>query len=669
MIFASFLSIVAWWVVAWLGEASRGGCSRTPWGALAAGVTVALGSVWFHWQPGPSNGLIDLMLVFGITTIVSVFSISWVSAALLRFENLPFARKFIKYYAPVQTAQAYWRDCTELRDWVGAATQATIQRGRGMAVSVLDEKNCLTLPLISTTPLLIISAVLLAVTWPLVFLAVPILDDTWLLIGNWPRNMPFEMISYTQGRPLFALFALAIKSLHLGWPALPWIRFLGYLGVLFSGIFLYQLGKALGARSLASLLVSAVVMSTGGMVILVGPGSWVIWGLVSTLMAAALLIFGQSFISWGTTRAHWVLATLLLLTGLGTYQLFFWVMPALAFWLLLWSGGDYASQSKRLKIILKIGASMGCALMPYLAWWKILLPLAVRAPISSTYGHFSFSPQNMAYSVLLQRPLRIVSEIAWPLETSTLLSWGIFLVMAWIGLRAAFQSRDKIQKLVYGGGLLLCWLLTDVSYQSASQSLPNRENVMLTIPTVIAFGGILLRFTNSIISKVKRVVAMLVVGGILVGMVSTRYIWMQREWYRPMAQEAEVVRGIAQSLLRHPKGIFVGILQPIESSGSGQYEFAWRNFGHEYYARYLLELSLQTQNQKLPKPDLLLVSESNLARLKPAELEEQFDNGLPSPAQMNKLVDCLSQKTTTNRSDDFPLIIEEPPYRIFLLKP
>ena len=162
---------------------------------------------------------------------------------------------------------------------------------------------------------------------------------------------------------------------------------------------------------------------------------------------------------------------------------------------------------------------------------------------------------------------------------------------------------------------------------------------------------------------------MLVVGGILVGMVSTRYIWMQREWYRPMAQEAEVVRGIAQSLLRHPKGIFVGILQPIESSGSGQYEFAWRNFGHEYYARYLLELSLQTQNQKLPKPDLLLVSESNLARLKPAELEEQFDNGLPSPAQMNKLVDCLSQKTTTNRSDDFPLIIEEPPYRIFLLKP
>ena len=136
-----------------------------------------------------------------------------------------------------------------------------------------------------------------------------------------------------------------------------------------------------------------------------------------------------------------------------------------------------------------------------------------------------------------------------------------------------------------------------------------------------------------------------------------------------MAQEAEVVRGMSQSLLRHPKGIFVGILQPIESLGSGQYEFAWRNFGHEYYARYLLELSLQTQNQKLPKPDLLLVSESNLARLKPADLEEQFDNGLPSPAQMNRIVECLSGKSITDRSDDFSLIIEEPPYRIFLLKP
>ena len=669
MIFACFLSIVTWWVVAWLGAAGERGCTRTAWGALFAGVTVALGSIWFHWQPGPSNGLIDLMLVFGITTIVSIFSISWGSAALSRFEDLPFARKFIKYYAPVQTAQAYWRDCTELRDWVGAAIQATMQRVRGMAVSVLDEKNCLTLPLISTTPLLILSAVLLAVTWPLIFLAVPILDDTWLLIWNWPQNMPFEMTSYTQGRPLFALFTLAIKSLHLGWRALPWIRFLGYLGVLFSGIFLYQFGKALGARSLASLLVSAVAMSMGGMVILVGPGSWVIWGLVSTLMAAALLIFGQSFIPWGSTRVHWGLATLLLLTGLGTYQLFFWVMPALAFWLLLWSGGDFGSQVIRLKIILKIGASMGCALLPYLAWWKIFLPLAVRAPISSTYGHFDFSPQGIVQSAILERPLRIVREIAWPLGIPAWLGWGIFLVMAWIGLRTVFQYRDRHQKLLYGGGLLLCWLLTDVSYQSASQSLPNRENVMLTIPTVIAFGGILLRFTNSIISQVKRVVAMLVVGGILVGIVSTRYIWMQREWYRPMAQEAEVVRGMSQSLLRHPKGIFVGILQPIESSGSGQYEFAWRNFGHEYYARYLLELSLQTQNQKLPKPDLLLVSESNLARLKPAELEEQFDNGLPSPAQMNRIVECLSGKSTTDRRDDFLLIIEEPPYRIFLLKP
>ena len=477
------------------------------------------------------------------------------------------------------------------------------------------------------------------------------------------------MTSYTQGRPLFALCAATIKSLHLGWLALPWIRFLGYLGVLFSGIFLYQFGKALGARSLASLLVSAVVLSTGGMVILVGPGSWVIWGLVSTLMAAALLIFGQTFIPWGSTRVHWVLATLLLLTGLGTYQLFFWVMPELAFWLLLWSGDDYGNQTIRLKIILKIGASMGCALLPYLAWWKIFLPLAVRAPISPTYGHFDFLPQAIVQSAILSRPLRIVREVAWPLEMPAGLGWGIFLLMAWIGLRTAFQSRDRNQKLVYGGGLLICWLLTDVSYQSASQSLPNRENVMLTIPTVIAFAGILLRFTDSIISQVKGVLAMIVAGGMLVGIASARYTWMQREWYRPLAHEAEVVRGITQSLLRHPKGIFVGILQPIESLGSGQYEFAWRNFGHEYYARYLLELSLQTQNQKLPKPDLLLVSESNLARLKPAELEEQFDNGLPSPAQMNKLVDYLSQKTTTNRSDDFPLIIEKPPYRIFLLKP
>jgi len=669
MIFGSFLSVVTWWVVAWLGEAGRGGCSRTAWRALGVGVTVAIGSVWVHWQPGPSNGLIDLMLVFGITIIVSVFSISWVSAALSRFEDLPFARKFIKYYAPVHAAQAYRRDCTELRDWVGVAIQATIHRGRAMAVSVLDEKNCLTLPLLSITPPLILSAVLLAVTWPLIFLAVPILDDNWLLVRNWPQNMPFEMTSYTQGRPLFALCAATIKSLHLGWLALPWIRFLGYLGVLFSGIFLYQFGKALGARSLASLLVSAVVMSTGGMVILVGPGSWVILGLVSTLMAAALLIFGQSFIPWGSTRVQWGLATLLLLTGLGTYQLFFWVMPALAFWLLLWSGSDFRNQTIRLKIILKIGASMACALLPYLAWWKIFLPLAVRAPISPTYGHFDFLPQAIAQSAILNRPLRIVREVAWPLEMPAWLGWGIFLLMAWIGLRTAFQSRDRNQKLVYGGGLLICWLLTDVSYQSASQSLPNRENVMLTIPTVIAFASILLRFTDSIIPQVKEVLAMLVAGGMLVGIASARYTWMQREWYRPLAHEAEVVRGISQSLLRHPKGIFVGILQPIESSGSGQYEFAWRNFGHEYYARYLLELSLQTQNQKLAKPDLLLVLESKLARMKPADIEEQFENELPSPAQMHQIVERLSGKSTTDRSDAFPLIIEEPPYRIFLLKP
>ena len=669
MIFGSFLAIITWWVVAGLGEAGRGGYSRTGWKALAAGVTVALGLVWFHWQPGPSNGLIDLMLVFGTTTIVSIFSISWVAAALSRFENLPFAIKFIKRYAPVQAAQAYWRECTELRDWVGAAIQAMIQRGRGMVVSVLDEKNCLALPSLPIAPPLILSAVLLAVTWPLIFLAVPILDDNWLLIRNWPQNMPFEMTSYTQGRPLFALCAATIKSLHLGWLALPWIRFLGYLGVLFSGIFLYQFGKALGARSLASLLVSAVVLSTGGMVILVGPGSWVIWGLVSTLMAAALLIFGQTFIPWGSTRVHWVLATLLLLTGLGTYQLFFWVMPALAFWLLLWSGDDYGNQTIRLKIILKIGASMGCALLPYLAWWKIFLPLAERAPISPTYGHFDLLPQSMAYSVLMQRPLRIVREIAWPLEMPAWLGWGIFLLMAWIGLRTAFQSRDRNQKLVYGGGLLICWLLTDVSYQSASQSLPNRENVMLTIPTVIAFAGILLRFTDSIISQVKGVLAMIVAGGMLVGIASARYTWMQREWYRPLAHEAEVVRGISQSLLRYPKGIFVGIFHPMESSGSGQYEFAWRNFGHEYYARYLLELSLQTRNKKQPSPDLLLVSESSIERLKPAVLEEQFDKGLPSPTQMNQIVNYLRRKTATNRSEDFPLIIEEPPYRIFLFSP
>jgi hypothetical protein len=192
---------------------------------------------------------------------------------------------------------------------------------------------------------------------------------------------------------------------------------------------------------------------------------------------------------------------------------------------------------------------------------------------------------------------------------------------------------------------------------------------MLTIPTVIAFASILLRFTDSIISQVKEVLAMLVAGGMLVGIASARYTWMQREWYRPLAHEAEVVRGISQSLLRHPKGIFVGILQPIESSGSGQYEFAWRNFGHEYYARYLLELSLQTQNQKLAKPDLLLVLESKLARMKPADIEEQFENELPSPAQMHQIVERLSGKSTTDRSDAFPLIIEEPPYRIFLLKP
>lgn len=669
MIFGSFLSVVIWWVVAWLGATDRVRSSPTAWRALAAGVTGGLGSVWFHWQPGPSNGLFDLILVFGITTISSVFLISWVSAALSRFENFPFATKFIKHYAPAQTAQAYWQDCTKLRDRAGKTIQATIQGGREMAASIFDEKNCLALPSLPITPPLILSVVLLAVTGPLVFLAVPILDDTWLLIRNWPQNMPIEMISYTQGRPLFAICAATIKSLHLGWLALPWIRFLGYLGVLFSGIFLYQFGKALGARPLASLLVSAVVMSTGGMVILVGPGSWVIWGLVSTLVAAALLIFGQNFIPWGSTRVHWVLATLLLLAGLGTYQLFFWVMPALAFWLLLWSEPDSANQIMRLKMICKIGASMGCALLPYLAWWKILVPLFVRAPISSTYGHFDFSPFSMVQSALLQRPLRILREIAWPLEIPSWLGWGMLFGMAWIGLRTTNRSGDKNEKFLFGGGLLLCWLLTDVSYQSARPSLPNRENVMLTIPTVIAFGGIMLRFTDSIISQVKRVVAVFVVGGILLGMVSTRYIWMQREWYRPMAQEAEIVRGISQSLLRYPKGIFVGIFHPMESSGSGQYEFAWRNFGHEYYARYLLELSLQSQNQKLPKPDLLLVSESNLARLKPADLEEQFDNELPSPAQMKQNVDYLSRKTTKNGSEGFPLILDQHPYRIFLFSP
>lgn len=669
MIFGSFLSIVTWWVVAGLGEAGRGGCSRTAWRALAAGVTVALGSVWSHWQPGPSNGLIDLMLVFGITTIVSVFLISWVSAALSRLGDLPFGLKFIKRYVPAHTAQAYWRECTELRDWVWAAIQAMIQRGQGMVVSILNEKNCLALPSLPITPPLILSAVLLAVTWPLVLLAVPILDDTWLLIRNWPQNMPFEMTSYTQGRPLFALCAATIKSTHLGWLALPWIRFLGYLGVLFLGIFLYQFGRALGARSLASLLVSAVAMSTGGMVILVGPGSWVIWGLVSTLVAAALLIFGQNFIPWVSTRVQWVLATLLLLTGLGTYQLFFWVMPALAFWLLLWSGSDFRKQTIRLKIILKIGVSMACALLPYLAWWKIFLPLVVRVPISSTYGHFNFSPQNMVYSAILQRPLRIVREIAWPLEIPAWLGWDMFLVMAWIGLRTAVQSRDKNQKLLYGGVLLVCWLLADVSYQSASQSLPNRENVMLTIPTVIALSGILLRFTDSIMSQVKGVLAILVIGGMLVGIASTRYTWMQREWYRPLAHEAEVVRGVTQYLLRHNNGNFVGIFNPMETLGSGKYEFAWRNFSHEYYARYLLKLSLQIRNQKKPRPDLLLVSESNLGCLKPADLEEQFDNGLPGLARINRIVGYLSRKTQTNRSDDFPLIIDKPPYRIFLYSP
>jgi hypothetical protein len=107
----------------------------------------------------------------------------------------------------------------------------------------------------------------------------------------------------------------------------------------------------------------------------------------------------------------------------------------------------------------------------------------------------------------------------------------------------------------------------------------------------------------------------------------------------------------------------------MESSGSGQYELAWRNFGHEYYARYLLKLSLQSQNQKLPKPDLLLVSESKLARLKPAELEEQFDSVLPSLNQMNQIVNYLRRKTATNRSEDFPFLIEKPPYRIFLFSP
>jgi len=669
MIFGSFLSVVIWWVVAWLGATDRVRSSPTAWRALAAGVTGGLGSVWFHWQPGPSNGLFDLILVFGITTISSVFLISWVSAALSRFENFPFATKFIKHYAPAQTAQAYWQDCTKLRDRAGKTIQATIQGGREMATSIFDEKNCLALPSLPITPPLILSVVLLAVTGPLVFLAVPILDDTWLLIRNWPQNMPIEMISYTQGRPLFALSAVAIKSLHLGWIVLPWIRFLGYVGVLFSGIFLYQLGKTLGARPLASLLVSAVVMSTGGMVILVGPGSWVIWGLLSTFMAAALLIFGQSFIPWGSPRIHWWLGTLLLLTGLGTYQLFFWVMPALAFWLLLWSEPDSANQTMRLKMICKIGASMGCALLPYLVWWKILVPLFVRAPISSTYGHFDFSPFSMVQSALLQRPLRILREIAWPLEIPSWLGWGMLFGMAWIGLRTTFRSGDKNEKFLFGGGLLLCWLLTDVSYQSARPSLLNRENVLLTIPTVIASGGLLLRLADSVISHFRRAVALVLVGGILVAIASTRILWMQREWYRPLAHEAEVVRGMTDSMLRCHKGIFVGILQPMESSASGQYEFAWRNFNHEHYAKYLLELSLQTQNNKQSGHDLVLVSESNLARLKPADLEEQFDNELPSPTQMKQIVDYLSRKTTKNGSEGFPLILDQHPYRIFLFSP
>jgi len=144
---------------------------------------------------------------------------------------------------------------------------------------------------------------------------------------------------------------------------------------------------------------------------------------------------------------------------------------------------------------------------------------------------------------------------------------------------------------------------------------------------------------------------------------------MQREWYGPLNHEAKVVRGIAQSLLSQNKGIFVGIFNPMETSCSGKYEFAWRNFRYEYYARYLLELSLQTQNQKNPSPDLLLVSESRLARLKPTDLEEQFDKGLPALAQINRIVGYLSRKTTSSNSEDFPLIIDEQPYRIFLLSP
>jgi len=78
---------------------------------------------------------------------------------------------------------------------------------------------------------------------------------------------------------------------------------------------------------------------------------------------------------------------------------------------------------------------------------------------------------------------------------------------------------------------------------------------------------------------------------------------------------------------------------------------------------------LQIRNQKQPSPDLLLVSESNLGCLKPADLEEQFDNGLPGLARINRIIGYLSRKTQTNRSDDFPLIIDKPPYRIFLYSP
>lgn len=510
--------------------------------------------------------------------------------------------------------------------------------------------------------MLALAFLLLVIAWPCLLQAVPVFDDTWMLMREWPANNPWQVIAYTQGRPLLALLVQAVKEGGWGWSALPVVRAFGFGFVLLSGIFLERYARMLGASPAAALASAALTVTCVGMFVLVGPGAWVSVALVLNVTAFALLVCRPPGIFRGRPGLTVVAATALLLAGLCCYQMFFWILPALAAWMLLipptplsirYLGG----------CLFRFGIAALCALGIYGVWWKNL-PLFVHVPPHFAYGRFELSPVGALALIAWQRPLRMIQELFWPLADGRVAQAVFLALLFWAGTRYFIATRFSVRKRVlWLLAWVACWALSDASFLTSHPSLRNRENSMLTIPPLV-FGAGLIGSGLSFAArqgpgKACTGIALLA----LIGLFGWRAGLLYHGWHKPLHQEAKVVRTLAEKA-RPPNGnLFVARLdflpakQPARLSAP---ELQWRNLESGYYGRYLLILALE---EVTPGRVSLILMQNGQDKSRESDWirEQVTEEGLEENGSRN-ISDFLSDPTASGK---FRLIGRESPLWLY----